>query len=37
VVVNIYDGSGHSKSDFLACLEDGDQAVSAGNNICKLA
>jgi hypothetical protein len=37
VMVNIDDRSGYCKYDFLAVFEDGDQAVSADNNVCELA
>jgi FlaG/FlaF family flagellin (archaellin) len=36
VMVNIDDSSGYCKYDFLAVFEDGDQAVSADNNVCEL-
>lgn len=36
VVVNIDDGSGYCKFDFLAVFDDGDQLVSADNNVCEL-
>jgi len=37
VVVNIDDGSGYCKYDFMAVFEDGDQVVSTDNNVCELA
>ena len=37
VMINIDDGSGYCKYDFLAMFDDGDQAVKADNNICELA
>lgn len=37
VMINIDDGSGYCKFDFLAVFEDGDQVVSADNNVCELA
>jgi hypothetical protein len=37
VMVNIDDGSGYCKFDFLAVFEDGDEVVSADNNVCELA
>lgn len=36
VVINIDDGSGYCKFDFLAVFDDGDQLVSADNNVCEL-
>lgn len=36
VVINIDDGSGYCKYDFLAVFEDGDEVVSADNNVCEL-
>lgn len=36
VMVNIDDGTGYCKYDFLAVFEDGDQAISADNNVCEL-
>ncbi|SEQ00194.1 hypothetical protein SAMN05428969_1488 [Devosia sp. YR412] len=36
-MVNIDDGSGYCKFDFLAVFEDGDSVVSADNNVCELA
>lgn len=35
-MVNIDDGSGYCKFDFLAVFEDGDKAISADNNVCEL-
>jgi hypothetical protein len=37
VVINIDDGSGYCKYDFLAVFEDGDEVVSQDNNVCELA
>ena len=37
VMVNIDDGTGYCKFDFLAVFEDQDQVVSGDNNICELA
>ncbi len=37
VMVNIDDGSGYCKFDFLAVFDDGDNVVSADNNVCELA
>lgn len=37
VVINIDDGSGYCKYDFLAVFEDGDEVVSANNNVCELS
>ena len=36
VSINIDDGSGYCKYDFLAVFDDGDQLVSANNNVCEL-
>ena len=36
VVINIDDGSGYCKYDFLAVFDDGDQLVSSDNNVCEL-
>lgn len=36
VMINIDDGSGYCKYDFLAVFDDGDQLVSADNNVCEL-
>ena len=36
VSINIDDGSGYCKYDFLAVFDDGDQLVSADNNVCEL-
>jgi FlaG/FlaF family flagellin (archaellin) len=36
VNINIDDGSGYCKYDFLAVFDDGDQLVSADNNVCEL-
>ena len=37
VMINIDDGSGYCKYDFLAIFDDGDELVSADNNVCELA
>ncbi|MBD8064207.1 hypothetical protein IC608_01790 [Devosia sp. PTR5] len=37
VMINIDDGSGYCKYDFMAVFEDGDQVTSANNNVCELA
>lgn len=37
VMINIDDGSGYCKYDFLAVFEDGDEVTSANNNVCELA
>lgn len=37
VVINIDDGTGYCKYDFLAVFEDGDQVTSADNNVCELS
>jgi hypothetical protein len=37
VVINIDDGSGYCKYDFLAVFEDGDKVTRAGNNVCELS
>lgn len=37
VMINIDDGSGYCKYDFLAVFDDGEQVVSADNNVCELA
>jgi hypothetical protein len=36
VLINIDDGTGYCKYDFLAVFEDGDEVVSADNNVCEL-
>ncbi|WP_332688184.1 hypothetical protein [Devosia sp.] len=36
VVINIDDGSGYCKFDFLAVFDDGDELVLADNNVCEL-
>lgn len=36
VSINIDDGSGYCKFDFLAVFDDGDQLVSSDNNVCEL-
>jgi hypothetical protein len=37
VMINIDDGTGYCKYDFLAVTAEGDQAISADNNVCELA
>lgn len=37
VVINIDDGSGYCKYDFLAVFEDGEELVKYGNNVCELS
>ncbi|PXA99869.1 hypothetical protein DMC47_01165 [Nostoc sp. 3335mG] len=37
VVINIDDGTGYCRYDFLAVFEDGDEVTSAGNNVCELS
>lgn len=37
VMINIDDGSGYCKYDFLAVFDDGDKVTSADNNVCELA
>jgi hypothetical protein len=37
LVINIDDGTGYCKFDFLAVFEDDDQVVSNNNNVCELA
>lgn len=37
VVINIDDGSGYCKYDFLAVFEDGEELVKYNNNVCELA
>ena len=37
VMINIDDGTGYCKYDFLAVFDDGDELVSADNNVCELA
>jgi len=37
VIINIDDGSGYCKYDFLAVFEDGTETTSANNNVCELA
>lgn len=37
VVINIDDGTGYCKFDFLAVFDDGEQVVSADNNVCELS
>ena len=36
VIINIDDGSGYCKYDFLAVFEDDDQVTSNNNNVCAL-
>ena len=36
VMINIDDGSGYCKFDFLAVFDDGDELVSSDNNVCEL-
>ncbi|WP_375451921.1 hypothetical protein [uncultured Devosia sp.] len=36
VLINIDDGSGYCKFDFLAVFEDDDQLVTRDNNVCEL-
>lgn len=36
VSINIDDGSGYCKFDFLAVFDDGDKLVSSDNNVCEL-
>lgn len=36
VQINIDDGSGYCKFDFLAVFEDGDKVISKNNNVCAL-
>jgi hypothetical protein len=37
VVINIDDGTGYCKYDFLAVFDDGDQVTAANKNVCELA
>ena len=37
VVINIDDGSGYCKYDFLAVFSDGQQVQSGDNNVCELS
>lgn len=37
VMVNVDDGSGYCKYDFLAVFDDGDEVISADNNVCELS
>jgi hypothetical protein len=37
VMIDIDDGRGYCKFDFMAVFEDGDQVVSQDNNVCELA
>lgn len=36
VVINIDDGSGYCKYDFLAVFEDGEELIKYDNNVCEL-
>lgn len=36
VMIDIDDGSGYCKFDFLAVFDDGEELVSADNNVCEL-
>ncbi|HEV7291815.1 MAG TPA: hypothetical protein VGN79_05790 [Devosia sp.] len=36
VMINIDDGSGYCKYDFLAVFEDGKEVISPDNNVCEL-
>lgn len=37
VVINIDDGSGYCKFDFLAVFEDGDELIKYDQNVCELS
>lgn len=37
VMINIDDGTGYCKYDFLAVFEDGDKVTSPNNNVCELS
>ena len=37
IMINIDDGSGYCKYDFLAVFEDDDQVTSNNNNVCELS
>lgn len=37
VMINIDDGSGYCKYDFLAVFEDGEELVKYNNNVCELS
>ena len=37
VVINIDDGTGYCKYDFLAVFEDGEELVKYDNNVCELS
>ncbi|MDB5623084.1 MAG: hypothetical protein JWR39_1647 [Devosia sp.] len=37
VLVNIDDGTGYCRYDFLAVFDDGDEVVSSDNNVCELS
>ena len=36
VMINIDDGSGYCKFDFLAVFEDGEEVVAPDNNVCSI-
>ena len=35
-MINIDDGSGYCKFDFLAVFEDGEEVVAPDNNVCSI-
>lgn len=37
VIINIDDGSGYCKYDFLAVFSDGDKVTSTNNNVCEIS
>jgi len=37
VMINIDDGTGYCKYDFMAVFEDGDEVTSTDNNVCELS
>jgi hypothetical protein len=37
VLINIDDGSGYCKYDFMAVFSDGEEVVSGNNNVCELS
>lgn len=37
IAINIDDGTGYCKYDFLAVFADGDKVTSADNNVCEIA
>jgi hypothetical protein len=37
LIINIDDGTGYCKFDFLAVFEDDDQVISRDNNVCELS